>query len=77
MQSATAFSARDFTAWATMGGHRIEEEDANEILLGEVANGRLREIGPGVYALKINGTSGANRLEVPLQETLWPEEVGR
>ncbi len=69
----SVFAGRDFTFFLSMGGVIVEEESADEILSDMVDDGRLRQIGPGVYAAKAGGKGE----EVPLQHHLWPEDAGR
>lgn len=69
------FAARDFTSFLTMGGVTVEEERADEILSDMVDDGRLRQIGPGVYAS--NPARAGKPVEVPLQHPLWPEDAGQ
>lgn len=52
------FSARDFSAFSEVAAIRLDEELANEVLLEVVELGAMREIGPGVYALKVKGVQG-------------------
>ncbi|HEY2010553.1 MAG TPA: hypothetical protein VGH23_16305 [Rhizomicrobium sp.] len=63
------FSAQDFAAFSDVAALHLDEEIANDILLQVVADGHLREVGPGVYAL-IEKTE-----QEALEQPLWPEEA--
>ena len=67
LQNGRTFTAAEYSAWARIGAVEIEEEQANEILLGIVEKGLMREIGPGVYALADSGKSA------PLQHPIFSE----
>lgn len=54
-ESKATFSARDFAEFLCMGGMPLDEESADEFLSGMVDAGKLRQIGPGIYAARTSG----------------------
>lgn len=54
-QTRATFSARDFAEFLQVGGLPLVEETADEFLSDLVDQGRLRQIGPGVYAALVTG----------------------
>jgi hypothetical protein len=59
LQQGQHFSARDYSEFAKIGAVALEEEQANEVLLGLVERQHLREIGPGVYAMPVHDNESA------------------
>jgi hypothetical protein len=53
-QSKSTFSAGEFAQFLQMGGMPICDEHADEILSDLVDRQQLRQIGPGVYAAKVD-----------------------
>lgn len=54
-ESQVTFTPRDFVGFLSMAGVPMEEETADEFLSDLVDEGRLRQIGPGVYAARTTG----------------------
>jgi hypothetical protein len=54
-QTKLTFSAHDFAQFLNMGGMPMDDETADEFLSDMVDAGKLRQIGPGVYAAKASG----------------------
>lgn len=46
------FSAHDFTEFLSAAGFKYEDDDVNDWLVELVERGRLREVGPAVYAAR-------------------------
>jgi hypothetical protein len=74
LQQGQHFSARDYSEFAKIGAVALEDEQANEVLLGLVERKHLREIGPGVYAaVPVGGASiEAQGYACPKCMTVYP-----
>jgi hypothetical protein len=53
-QTKATFTAQDFAEFLLIGGIPVVEESADEFLSDLADQGRLRQIGPGVYAAKVS-----------------------
>ncbi len=50
LETRSTFHARDFSAFLELASWHLDEEGCDEVLTSLVDEGKLRHIGPGVFA---------------------------